>query len=99
MTWDQTICSRNGKKQIEVHRSINIRCDDVLENLRKATPCFITGAFGQESWTADNSEQGQLVVFVGPGNASYRLQRAEYVMYFSNLLEIGIMTLLVVGKE
>jgi single-stranded DNA-binding protein len=58
------------EKQIELYRSINIRCDDVLENLRKATPCFITGAFGQESWTADNSEQGQFVVIDGPGNAS-----------------------------
>jgi hypothetical protein len=27
------------------------------------------------------------------------LQRAEYVMYFTHLLEIGIMTLLLVGKE
>jgi hypothetical protein len=31
------------KMRTRIHRSINILCDDVLENFRKATPCFIAG--------------------------------------------------------
>lgn len=44
------------EKRTKLHRSISMRCDDVLENLRKATPCFITGKSGQES-NAGNSER------------------------------------------
>ena len=47
----------------------------------------------QGSWTAaDNSEQDQLVVFGGPGNASQRCRRAASVIHFTRSLEIGIMT-------
>ncbi len=38
---------RGEEKHRGLHRSISIRCDDVLENLRKATPCFMV-RFGRK---------------------------------------------------
>jgi hypothetical protein len=48
----------SDKSQIELYRSINIRCDDVLENLRKATPCFIVWS----TRTRATRNRGQLVL-------------------------------------
>jgi hypothetical protein len=52
-------CSRK-KTQTQLHRSISIRCDDVLENLRKATPCFIAADVNLSRSRSDtgNSEHG-----------------------------------------
>jgi hypothetical protein len=38
-----------GGERVAIYRSINILCDDVLENLRKATPCFIAGVWGKRA--------------------------------------------------
>jgi hypothetical protein len=67
MRWNLTKCSRNGKKQIELYRSINIRCDDVLENLRKATPCFITGRLAKRELDSGQLGTRPICRFGRPG--------------------------------
>ncbi len=73
------------EKQIELYRSINIRCDDVLENLRKATPCFIVWTHADSINSVNSEQKPTCFDKCQPTVATDRVCRT-----FTYILEIGI---------